>query len=296
MNKFKTISALIIVFTTPVFAFTLPTCETADDCFNAGMLELVKGHETRDPVTAIMAFDKAIQLKSDYIEAYYNRGYLKQIMKTDSSLRDALVDYNKILEFDSEHGRAYFGRALVKSMTDTAVTDIPGAIADFDTALRLDPTLVLRINYYRGITKSRARDTVGANKDLNQALSLVDESEDPHKESFKNTILRALEKNKALIEEQIANSKILVPAPTQTLRRSRSGGGINYSPAQREAWMRGEPVLGSVPKIKSKYNLRQAIVERAERRLTKISVRKHIQKPTGLRARILKLLKISIKS
>ena len=53
--------------------------------------------------------DEVIRLAPDFAYAYYNRGNIYAVMK---DYRSALVDYNKAVELDSRFSDAYFNRGL----------------------------------------------------------------------------------------------------------------------------------------------------------------------------------------
>ena len=115
-----------------------------------GLSYLEKG----DKDEAISDFSKAIELKPDFAEAYYNRGlaYFKQ-GRGAGYLPNAISDFTKAIELKSDYVvEAYYNRGLTynshynrgSNYDKSDTTDYHAkAVADFDTALRLDPTYVL---------------------------------------------------------------------------------------------------------------------------------------------------------
>ncbi|MCK4476554.1 MAG: tetratricopeptide repeat protein [Methanophagales archaeon] len=115
-----------------------------------GLSYLEKG----DKDEAISDFSKAIELKPDFAEAYYNRGlaYFKQ-GRGAGYLPNAISDFTKAIELKSDYAvEAYYNRGLTynshynrgSNYDKDDTTDYHAkAVADFDTALALDPTYVL---------------------------------------------------------------------------------------------------------------------------------------------------------
>ena len=81
---------------------------------------------------AIVQYDKAIEVKPDFAEAYNNRGYAKYA-KYDGS--DALADMNRAIELRPDFPHAYNTRGCVHM----ARGETELAIADFDRAIELQP-------------------------------------------------------------------------------------------------------------------------------------------------------------
>jgi tetratricopeptide (TPR) repeat protein len=111
-----------------------------------------------DVEDAIADFDKAIELKPDFAEAYYNRGlaYFAQGGFYDTTpFENAIADFTKAIELFEDQDKlidAYYNRGLTygrfthyynKPFGPEIVDKYHKALADFDKVLELDPTYVL---------------------------------------------------------------------------------------------------------------------------------------------------------
>ncbi|MCP4345389.1 MAG: SUMF1/EgtB/PvdO family nonheme iron enzyme [Desulfobacterales bacterium] len=104
----------------------------ADACFKRGM----KRYKREEYETAISDFDQAVQLNSEWIEAYYNRGLAYARLK---QYQEAVDDYTKVLNSDLEDFQqlesiAYNNRANAFYK----LGEHEKAIADYDHALRIN--------------------------------------------------------------------------------------------------------------------------------------------------------------
>ena len=113
---------------------------------------------------AITHYTKAIELKSDFPEAYYNRGCAYD--KIDA-LDLAIEDYNMALALNPDNFAAYNNRGLVYKNRG----DLDSAIQDFDMAIRLKPNYAVAYNN-RGITYKEKGDFDTAIKDYRKAIEL----------------------------------------------------------------------------------------------------------------------------
>lgn len=77
---------------------------------------------------AIAAYDEAIDLKPDYVEAYNNRGNAKS--RIDDRLEDAIADYDEAISRKPDYAEAYFNRGNTKRKLDR----IDEARQDFEKA------------------------------------------------------------------------------------------------------------------------------------------------------------------
>ena len=78
---------------------------------------------------------KAIEINSQYADAYYNRALAKENLK---DFEGALSDYTKAIEIypkGEDAGDAYHGRGYAKEM----LKDFEGAIKDYTIATKLIP-------------------------------------------------------------------------------------------------------------------------------------------------------------
>ena len=147
---------------------------------------------------AIDAYDKALELKPDMLEAYNNRGNAKSRLSQHDS---ALADYNEAIRLRPNYAMAYNNRGNAKDdlgQHDEALADLNEAIrlrpdmaetynnrgvvkrnlgqpdealADYNEAIRLDPDHAMAYNN-RGITKEALGQSEAALADYNEAIRL----------------------------------------------------------------------------------------------------------------------------
>jgi hypothetical protein len=84
-----------------------------------------------DSQGALADFEKAIELKPGYANAYSSRASIKATLLKDYAA--ALADFDKAISLDPEYDQAYFDRGLVKHY----LNDRDGACADWKKALEL---------------------------------------------------------------------------------------------------------------------------------------------------------------
>ena len=94
---------------------------------------------------AIYDYDKALSLKPDYVSAYFDRGRAKYALGQYKSM---ITDYNMVLRFTPDNVGAYCNRGLAKYKLEQH----DSAIADFDEAICLNPDFA-DAYYYRGLAK-----------------------------------------------------------------------------------------------------------------------------------------------
>ena len=100
----------------------------ADAYYNRG--NALKALEQFD--AAIASYDKAIQLKPDYADAYSNRGLaLKELEQFDA----AIASYDKAIQLKPDLAEAYYNRG--NALQDLKQFD--AAIASYDKAIQLKP-------------------------------------------------------------------------------------------------------------------------------------------------------------
>ena len=145
---------------------------------------------------AVVVYDKAIQLQSDFAHAYVNRGLTKgKLGQPESAIMDyssaikidptlagaynnrgsarrrleqhflALEDLNTAIQLDSGYVKAYINRGNVKN----SLGHPNEALEDFDTALDLDPGSAEAYNN-RGIAKATLMQLPDAVKDFDTAI------------------------------------------------------------------------------------------------------------------------------
>ena len=79
---------------------------------------------------AVSAYDMALRLKSDYAEAYYNRGTAKTLI---GEYKAAIADFDEAIRLNPEFIEAHYNR----SQTKVSLSQIKGARYDLEIALKL---------------------------------------------------------------------------------------------------------------------------------------------------------------
>ena len=124
---------------------------------------------------AIADYTKAIDLNTDYTEAYYNRGIAKATLGSFEGARgdfeaarrhynEAIADYTKVLELEPRDAEAYYVRGVAKIVN----RDYEAAIADYTKAIDLN-TDYTKAYYNRGVTKAALGSFEGARGDFEAA-------------------------------------------------------------------------------------------------------------------------------
>ena len=113
---------------------------------------------------AIVEYDKAIQLRPDYVKAYNNRGLAKMFLNQYFA---AIADYDKTIQLNPNLAEAYNNRGIMKAKLERYFA----AIADFDIAIELKPDL---FNTYiaRGNAKTNLQQPIAAIADYNTAIKI----------------------------------------------------------------------------------------------------------------------------
>jgi tetratricopeptide (TPR) repeat protein len=119
---------------------------------------------------AIADHSRAIELKSDFAEAYFNRGVDYNESRQASQ---AIPDYTKAIELEPNYPSAYYARGL--AYADTG--DLAQAISDFDKALELFPDFA-RVYLDRSLAYYDLGNLEQAIDDLEQYLNLAPDAED----------------------------------------------------------------------------------------------------------------------
>ena len=113
---------------------------------------------------AISFFNHAIRLKSDFSEAYLNRGSAKFALKKHN---EAITDYDKVLELDPDFVEVYTNRGIAKN----ALGKHKEAVADHDKTILLKPDFAAAYNN-RGIAKVDLGQYESAILDYNETIRL----------------------------------------------------------------------------------------------------------------------------
>ena len=132
----------------------------ADAYYNIGIAK----RDLKDYYGAIANYTKAIELSPGFSDAYSERGIAKSNLK---DYNGAIADYTKTIELDPDYTRAFYNRANAKQN----LKDYYGAIADYTKAIELDPDRSIAYNN-RGITKDKLKDYNGAIADYTKSIEL----------------------------------------------------------------------------------------------------------------------------
>ena len=97
-----------------------------EEWFNRGTIYIYK----RDYEKALHDFNKAINLKPDYYEAYCNRGAALAYMK---NMNESLKDFNKAVQINPQFAEAYYSRGFTK----LCLNDTTGACSDWKVLKQL---------------------------------------------------------------------------------------------------------------------------------------------------------------
>jgi tetratricopeptide (TPR) repeat protein len=128
-------------------SFLLVNCSPSSSDYYSSA---IKKSELKDYKGAITDCNKAIELDSQFAEAYDVRGTAKDELK---DYKGALEDYNKAIEINPQYADAFYNRGIVKFH----LNDIEGAIADYTKAIEINPQCAeAYIN--RGVRKINLED------------------------------------------------------------------------------------------------------------------------------------------
>lgn len=87
-----------------------------------------------DTVGAMVDYNRTIEIRPEFAEAYYNRGHLHSEMGDDAA---AIADYSRCIERKKNFPHPYVNRGGLYLKAQ----DADKALADFDAALAIEPTL-----------------------------------------------------------------------------------------------------------------------------------------------------------
>ncbi|MEL6148370.1 MAG: tetratricopeptide repeat protein [Chloroflexota bacterium] len=96
------------------------------------------------PVFAINDLDEAIRLKPDYLEAYFQRAQIYQIIGARTHKKRILEDLDTVLHLNPEHAGAYYARGRMNDATylgghfDFKEYEAQTAIKDFTRSIELN--------------------------------------------------------------------------------------------------------------------------------------------------------------
>jgi tetratricopeptide (TPR) repeat protein len=118
--------------------------------------------------SALVGYNKAIELNPSFASAYNNRGVVKKA-KTDFD--GAMADFNKAIELEPSLSAAYVNRGDIKRDKG----DFNGALDDYGKAIELKSDSAAAYNN-RGELKRSKKDLDGALQDYNKAIELKSDS------------------------------------------------------------------------------------------------------------------------
>ena len=110
--------------------------------FSVGYLALL---EKLDRKMALNAYDKALRLNPDLVEAYHNRGMIKIVL---GQWEAALADYDAAIARNPDYAQAYYSRGMVKEVLGQR----EAALVEYDAAIARNPDYA-QAYYNRGVVK-----------------------------------------------------------------------------------------------------------------------------------------------
>jgi tetratricopeptide (TPR) repeat protein len=124
-------------------------------------------YEVGNAHQAIGAYDRAISLDPDCVDAYCGRGNARRYVGDYSG---SWADFDAAVRLDPEHGVAYIGRGLATSFGNYSSSN---PIADFERGQNLLATPTTAIAYVmRGTAKAQLNQSQGAIEDYTTAIRL----------------------------------------------------------------------------------------------------------------------------
>jgi tetratricopeptide (TPR) repeat protein len=118
-----------------------------------------------DPDEEIRLNTMAIELKPDFVEAFFNRAIAR---KAKGDLDGALSDYDEAIRLKPDYTVAFNNRGIARQEKG----DLSGALSDYDEAIRLKPDYAVAFNN-RGAARQAKGDRDGALSDFNEAIHLT---------------------------------------------------------------------------------------------------------------------------
>jgi tetratricopeptide (TPR) repeat protein len=154
---------------------SVPSSETAAlEFFNKGR-EKSKSYQNQNQEEAILAYGQAIKLKPDYAEAYYYRGYAREIKQ---DYNGAIEDYDQAIKYKPDYGLAYKGRGDIRP--NLMSRDNQSALVDLNQAIKLlqlntdqeSKEALPEAHHRRGKVRMATGNIQGAIDDFNEMLNL----------------------------------------------------------------------------------------------------------------------------
>ena len=123
---------LVLIFMFPV----LLVAQSAQDYYKSAMIKFVS-HRYEE---SVQDFTKAIKIKSDYVDAYFNRGIAYEQL---GMIDKAVKDYGRVINIKPGMSEAYINRALLYKKSQKYKL----AISDLDKAIDLRPDFAFAYLY-----------------------------------------------------------------------------------------------------------------------------------------------------
>lgn len=121
----------------------------------------------KDHDASLAAYDKAIELKPDFSEVYFNRARLKA---TDNDLEAALQDVEQAISINSQFAKAYNLRGLIRLVLNGETS---AALQDISLALKLEPDCAI-CYANRANIQWLLKNSAAAFDDIQAALQMLD--------------------------------------------------------------------------------------------------------------------------
>ncbi len=99
-------------------------------CQDRAVIATTNEEKQREYEKSIAHYTQAIELKSGFSEAYYNRG---NAYRESGDFENAIEDYNTAIKLKSDYAEAYYQRGDMYTRKD----DLENAIKDFNVAIKL---------------------------------------------------------------------------------------------------------------------------------------------------------------
>jgi len=110
-------------------------------------------------------YTKAIQLKPDYADAYYNRGVTRNRMGDNSG---AISDFDRAIKLRPLFVEAFIQRGIARYLTG----ELTKALTDYNRAIKLDPVTFPEAYANRGNLRMQKEEYRKAIQDYNKAIDL----------------------------------------------------------------------------------------------------------------------------
>jgi tetratricopeptide (TPR) repeat protein len=161
----------------PIVAFSCNSGPSAEDYYKMGV-EKLKGKISdadrgRVGNEALADFNKAIELKPEYIDALDRRAVLKRGL---GDYNGSIQDAEKIIDINPKSSEPWFFIGETKFFHK----DYSGSVNAYGKAIGIDSTKVFYY-YYRAMAEKEMNNLNGALKDLNHGIATGSDSSDPVK-------------------------------------------------------------------------------------------------------------------